>query len=169
MDTGHPEDETLTAAAAVAHYDNTGTQAMYVAAGEDQYGIWVAGCVAPDMDEEKIMKARAAKLSGDWRAVRGNLEMVAVLAVNTGGFLVPRSYETSEGVLALVAAGVVPRGVELTTPSTEITDAVQAELDRREAAKQAKEALAAVQARAKGREQERLKGELSKIKSRRSS
>jgi hypothetical protein len=118
MDTGHA-DIRATAKAAMAHYDDTGTASCYVAAGEDEWGIWVAGCVSPDLSPEKIIKMRGAALSGDWREIGGALEMVAALAVNVGGFPIPRtSLAASAGhQTALIAAGVVHP-----TPSTPTLD-----------------------------------------------
>lgn len=115
VDTGHaPTDLGYTAAAAAAHYDNTGTTAALVACGEDAYGIWVAGTVRPGATAEQV--AALQKLSGDWRAVRGQLELVAALAVNTPGFPIPRyslaasaaSIQRTEAdgqTVALIAAG----------------------------------------------------------------
>lgn len=95
------------ASAAVEHYDVTGTAVADVAAGEDEYGIWVAGVVRPDVPEVKVRELAASALSGDWRRIRGNLELVAALAVNVPGFPVPRARVASGTPMALVAAGTV--------------------------------------------------------------
>ena len=61
---------------------------------------------------------RAAPLSGDWRRIGGNLEMVAALHVNTAGFPIPRMLAASlegredEEMLSLVAAGSLARVAE---------------------------------------------------------
>lgn len=91
--------------AAVEHYDNTGRQAAVVRAGEDKHGIWVAGAVVPGAN---VAELRRSPLSGDWRRIGGNLEMVGVLGVNTPGFPIPRALVASGEIQALVAAGVVP-------------------------------------------------------------
>ena len=106
--TGHASLE-FGAQPAVEHYDHTGWAAAYVSSGEDSHGIWVSGAVSPNATEEQIATLRAASISGDWRSVQGNLEMVGVLAVNSPGFPVPR---TKAGLVAgaqvsLVAAGLV--------------------------------------------------------------
>ena len=94
--------------AAAEHYDDTGTCWAYVRAGEDAYGIWVAGIVNPDASETSIRTGAAAPLSGDWRTVGGRLELVAALSVNTPGFPVPRTYAADNGrSMSLVAAGAV--------------------------------------------------------------
>lgn len=94
---------------AAAHYDQTGTTWAFVRAGEDRHGIWVAGVINPDADDASIRAGASAPLSGDWRSVGGNLELVAALSVNTPGFPVPRSYASREEALSLTAAAVVPR------------------------------------------------------------
>lgn len=109
MNTGHASQEKR-ALAALAHYDDTGTVAADVRAGEDAYGIWVAGAMRSKLSEEQVRSMRSAPLSGDWRRVNGNLELVAALAVNVPGFPVPRpSGRRSAGhTQALVASGMIP-------------------------------------------------------------
>lgn len=110
MGTGHAS-TTLRARPAMAHYDDTGTAVADVFAGEDAHGIWVAGALRPGVSEEKVQELKAAALSGDWRMVQGNLELVAALAVNVPGFPIPRpALAASGGVqFSLVASGVVER------------------------------------------------------------
>jgi hypothetical protein len=106
INTGHASTEhALSARQALAHYDDTGTQVAYVTVGEDDYGIWVAGAVAPDATPEQVAKLRASTLSGDWRKLGGHLELVAALAVNDGGFPVSVVTADGRGQVALVAAG----------------------------------------------------------------
>lgn len=108
MGTGHagPRDS---ANAAAEHYDNTGTVFADVAAGEDAYGIWVAGSLRPGISSEQVRVARSAPISGDWRTIRGSLELVGALAVNVPGFPVPRPQGllASGEVKSLQASGVV--------------------------------------------------------------
>lgn len=86
--------------AATRHYDDTGTAVAQVRVGEDEHGIWVVGAVMPGLDDEAFRMLRGAVLSGDWRNVDGNLELVALLCVNVAGFPVPRGPEAS-----IVASG----------------------------------------------------------------
>lgn len=90
----------------VAHYDNTGSCVADVSVGEDDYGIWVSGALRQGADVDAV---RAAALSGDWRNVNGNLELVAALAVNVPGFPIPRvaARVASGEQVSLVASGVV--------------------------------------------------------------
>ena len=108
MGTGHagPRDS---ANAAAEHYDNTGTVFADVTAGEDAYGIWVAGSLRPGITAEQVRVARSAPISGDWRTIRGALELVGALAVNVPGFPVPRPQGllASGEVRSLQASGVV--------------------------------------------------------------
>ena len=99
---------------AARHYDHTGLCTADVRCGEDTWGIWVAGAIRPEVPAEKVAALAAAKLSGDWRSIRGRLELVGLLAVNVPGFPVPRvSARVAAGGgheeprLALVAAGIV--------------------------------------------------------------
>lgn len=107
----------ITAAQAAAHYDNTGIAVADVVAGEDGYGIWVAGSIRPGVTDEQVEGLRRSRgLSGDWRDFGGNLELIAALAVNVTGFPVPQYALAASGAavwdgdrpLALVAAGAAP-------------------------------------------------------------
>ena len=87
------------------HYDNTGWAAAVVNVGEDRHGIWVNGSLTTTMTPEKVAELRAAALSGDWRAVNGNLELIAALAVNNPGFPIYR--EQDSRAFSLMAVGVI--------------------------------------------------------------
>lgn len=95
------------ASRAVEHYDNTRSAVADVHAGEDKHGIWVAGAVRPGVDDTRLRVLRASVPSGDWRPINGNLELVAVCQVNSGGFPIARTMVASASgeVMALVAAG----------------------------------------------------------------
>jgi 2'-5' RNA ligase len=99
----------LSAMEAVAHYDNINTVVADVTAGEDAFGIWVHGVIRLSATPQQIDALRASPLSGDWRPIDGSLELVAALAVNSGGFPIPRARVASGVPMALVAAGVVPQ------------------------------------------------------------
>jgi len=101
---GHASIE-ASVAETVAHYDNTRSAVMDVAVGEDRHGIWVAGALRPDVDDLQLRAVRASSVSGDWRPINGNLELVAVCSVNVPGFPIPRARVASGQVVALVAAG----------------------------------------------------------------
>lgn len=146
MGTGHAA-LGLDRAAAAAHYDNTGTMAAVVRAGEDSRGIWLAGAVLPDLSDEQRLRLSLSRFSGDWRQEGGGLELVAALAVNTEGFPVPTKRRTEQGDYALVAAGAVLTPGELMVPLsrvpmsrdqvTALVDEITAEQDRRSRTAQA--------------------------------
>lgn len=99
LGTGHA-DARLSAGPAAEHYDNTGAVVADVVAGEDAYGVWFSGAVRDGVTPEQIREMRAAGVSGDWRTIKGNLEMVALLSVPVPGFPVPR-------MRAMVASGEI--------------------------------------------------------------
>lgn len=113
LGTGHAA-LSLGADATKEHYDDTGAAVADIAVGEDSYGIWFAGALRPDVTPEQVRTLRASGVSGDWRSVNHNLELMALLAVNTPGFPVPRlatlaaSAAGIEEPVALISASVLP-------------------------------------------------------------
>lgn len=113
------------------HYDNAGAAVADVACGEDQWGIWLAGALRPDVTPEQIRAARGSSPSGDWRPIGAGLEMVAALCVNAPGYAVPRALVASGGrVLALTAAGARPAPVTASGGATARLEAEVADLRR---------------------------------------
>jgi hypothetical protein len=89
----------------VKHYDDTASALIDVAAGEDQYGIWVAGALRPEATPNQVRALRASAPSGDWRPINNTLELVAVCQVNVPGFPIARTMVAGGQMTALVAAG----------------------------------------------------------------
>lgn len=114
--TGHASTKLEGWRPAADHYDNTGTAVADVASGEDRFGIWIAGSVRPSATDEQVRTLRASPLSGDWRRIGSSMELVAALAVNSGGFPVPRARVASGVPMALVAANT-PAATGLRRPS----------------------------------------------------
>lgn len=107
MDTRHAGLRMGPAATAV-HYDDTGDEVAVVRAYEDAYGVMLAGAVVAEADMARVAKLRRSPLSGDWRRVGANLELIAALAVNVPAYPV---YAFGAGQqLSLVAAGCVSPG-----------------------------------------------------------
>lgn len=107
----------LTASETVYHYEHTGAAAADVNVGEDVHGIWVAGALRPTASDKQVRELLASPPSGDWRNVRGHLELMAVLAVNVPGFPVIASAHVHDGrVTSLIAGGWT---VELTDDDLE--------------------------------------------------
>ena len=103
MNSGHAPQQ-ASASQTAAHYDNTAMAAADVTAGEDDFGIWVAGALRPGLRGEDVRALMASDVSGDWRRIGGSLELVAILAVNVPGFPKIRVRES----LGLVASLSLP-------------------------------------------------------------
>jgi len=116
---------------AVKHYDDTASAFADVHAGEDQFGIWVAGSLRPGTTPEQVRAARASAPSGDWRPIRNSLELVAVCQVNVPGFPIARARVASGAVMALVAAGAQTLAKMKSDPITEMQERL-AKLERPE-------------------------------------
>lgn len=119
LDTTHAK-HTMSAAETVNHYEHTGHCVAYVRAGEDAYGIWVSGVLKNGLSDEDIQTLRAHPPSGDWRRLGGSLELVAVLAVNSPGFPVPRALVAGGQVQSLVRPADLVNMPE--NPSKELAD-----------------------------------------------
>ncbi|HSE43878.1 MAG TPA: hypothetical protein VLA89_00965 [Gemmatimonadales bacterium] len=94
--------------AASRHYDNTGSVGAYVRASNGKLGPWFSGVLKPDLAPEDLVSLRANPLSGDWRSLNGNLELVAALAVPVPGFPIPQlalSAALEGGVQSLILPG----------------------------------------------------------------
>jgi hypothetical protein len=105
FNTGHAP-TTLKASDTTHHYDHTGSVAADITVGEDEFGIWFAGALRPGLTKEDIRAVRAAPLSGDWRQIGGNLELVAALAVNVPGFPIVAAGQRQGEQVSLIAAAV---------------------------------------------------------------
>lgn len=113
---GHAN-ERMRAAAATAHYDRTDAVRAYVNMGENHYGIWFAGVLAPWVTDEQIDEMRAiGSLSGDWRDWgNGTLDLVGAVAVNTPGFQLAASGGRQ---ISLISAGHIAPETALTASAT---------------------------------------------------
>lgn len=129
--TGHASLQ-LAHAAAFEHYANSGHAVADVACGEDAHGIWFSGALRPTVSDEQIRELRGSAISGDWRRVGGNLELIAMLAVNTPGYPVPRAKArvASGAEVALVAAGSSPLAMEKADPEAQWRKQVEARLSK---------------------------------------
>jgi hypothetical protein len=129
MGTGHAP---LNASAnrAAAHYDDTGLAVADVRCGEDNFGIWMAGALRPDVEPLKIRALMASDVSGDWRRIGSSLELVGVLAVNVPGF--PKLRET-EGILASMVASLSPSAKNDSESLRKAADRIAATIGRSKA------------------------------------
>lgn len=121
---GHAGDR-VSAAAATAHYDQTDAVKAYINIGENAYGIWYSGVLAPWVTDDDIDAMLAIRrVSGDWRnwsGRYGDLEMVGLVCVNTEGFQLAASaaLDGMVGGVQTVAIGIgaVPIEDEVLTAS----------------------------------------------------
>lgn len=120
---GHASLE-ASAVEAARHYDDTGSAIADVHAGEDAHGIWVAGALRPNAAPEQIRALRASAPSGDWRPIKGSLELVAVCQVNVPGFPIARARVASGQVYALVAAGAMTLAKLKNDPLNELNNRI---------------------------------------------
>lgn len=110
---GHAPTRGVSAAAAQAHYDNVEACWAIGRVSEHRLGLYFSGVVAPWASPEKVQMGLASPVSGDWRPIGPNrsLELVAVLSVNTPGFLCKVETDSAGEPLAMVASmGAVETG-----------------------------------------------------------
>ena len=141
MDGPHA-DKRLSGRAAAAHYDVTCFGVADVAVGEDEFGIWISGAMRPGVSDEAKRVLRASSLSGDWRKLGGELELVAALAVNVPGFPIVETHLAASGCPdSLIATGLVfGETAEKPAPSKGVVaaaDALAARIGRDKASRKA--------------------------------
>lgn len=100
---GHAH-HSLSAVDAVAHYDNTAWVGADVRIVDGKYGPWACGVVRRDLTSDDLHSLRATGPSGDWRRIRGSLDLVSVLHVNTQGYPSVRGLVASGEQVSLVAS-----------------------------------------------------------------
>lgn len=67
-------------------YDDPRFQGALVVTGEDKFGPWISGVVAPGATELQVKMLGRSDVSGDWRGVGGTRELVGIASVNLAGF-----------------------------------------------------------------------------------
>lgn len=103
---GHAADS-LAARPATEHYDDVSTTVAVVSAGDDRFGVWIAGALKSGVTDQQIDDLLQSPPSGDWRVDQlGNLELIGVHSVNVPGFAVYRINvdATTGDVYSLVAS-----------------------------------------------------------------
>jgi hypothetical protein len=95
-------------AAATDFYDKPDAVRAFVNVGENAYGVWFAGIIPPDVSDADITKMRGiGAVSGDWREVRGSLELIGVPVVNTPGLPVRQMAASAGRQVSLIGAGAL--------------------------------------------------------------
>jgi hypothetical protein len=149
---------------AVRHYDDTASAVADVHAGEDRFGIWVAGALRPGVTPEQVRAFRASAPSGDWRPIKGNLELVAVCQVNVPGFPIARARVASGQVVALVAAGASVLAKLKSDPMADLASRVEKLEQLEQAELSAKlDPIKQTFAAAKAEQEERLRSRMSEL------
>lgn len=107
----------LMATQAKDHYANVGLGWADVRVIDGEHAPWVAGALRPGLDEATVRVLRATVLSGDWRRIGTNLELIALQSVNNPGFPIAREALAASAIGSLAAAGGpvvhVENGVQL--------------------------------------------------------
>lgn len=118
----------LSAGGAISHHDRLST-AAWVCAGEDSRlnAIWVAGVVNPSASVSDLAALNDGRVSGDWRPMGRDTELVEVLSLSRErpGFPLPRVRTLTGQAPVLTAAGVLRHA-----PAMVDTTAVPIDLDR---------------------------------------
>lgn len=137
---------------AADHYDNTGTAAAIVHVTDDKWGGFAAGTVVSSLTDEQVQELRRSPISGDWRRVGNNLELVAALAVNTPGFPIVASLAGE--VNTILSAGILlaDGSVHAEMPA----DSTKPELDLAKKVDDLDAKVLAIKARDRGRVFDRL-------------
>lgn len=108
------------------HYANTASQVMRVVYGQDDYGVWAAGALWPEITHRQAAKVRASALSGDWRWRQefGTYDMAGSQMVSVPGFpLIPtvtaRAASASDSHPAIIGGfGGIPQETTMDTEPT---------------------------------------------------
>ena len=109
------------------YYANTVLAAAYVTVGEDEWGVWVAGALSPRASLDQTEVLRRHPLSGDWRPLDGGYGLVAAVAVNSPGFVVPHVLAAASGDPGmLVTVGDSPVPVEPVSDLVLVAAAIEA-------------------------------------------
>jgi hypothetical protein len=116
MDTVHPSLR-MKASDAQAFYAHTGCAVADVAIYDTPKGMYIAGALRPSATPAQIRALRGSDISPDWRVINGNLECVALLAVNTSGFITPALVASAgqRGLADTVRPGRVAAEVSIAT------------------------------------------------------
>lgn len=89
------------------HYANTHAAWADVRASSGRHGVWLAGAVRAEVlaNPDLLRVLRASAVSGDWRTIGGQLDLLAVQSVNVPGFPVVREALAAAGTTLPLATG----------------------------------------------------------------
>jgi hypothetical protein len=92
--------------AAIDHYANAGSGWADVRVIDGEQGAWCCGALRPGLSDDQLRVLRALSLSGEWRDVGGNLELIGILSVNQPGFPIARQQLAASGFVGIADAGL---------------------------------------------------------------
>jgi hypothetical protein len=92
-------------------YEDTGMQAAYLHAYDDQWGTQVCGVLRDGLSVDDARRAMASSPSGDWRDYGQGLDLTGIVQVNVPGYPVMELEEG--GTSVLLACLAPPPGVDL--------------------------------------------------------
>lgn len=98
-------------------YEDTGLQACYVHAYDDEFGTQVCGILRDGLAVDDARRAMASSPSGDWRDYGQGLDLTGVAFVSVPGY--PQYEVEDSGVIVLTACLAPPPGVELIVASAD--------------------------------------------------
>jgi hypothetical protein len=99
---------TMSMSRASEFYDKPEAVRAFVNVGENAFGVWYSGIIPPDVTDDDITKMRAiGAVSGDWREVRGALELIGVPVVNTPGLPVRQLAASAGRQTVMIGAGAL--------------------------------------------------------------
>lgn len=99
----------LDPSAARDFYANAGLAWARVRASNGEHGPWISGALMPGIESEQLTVIRSLTLSGDWRRIGGNLELIGALSVIAPGFPVAREAIAASALPQMIAASALPR------------------------------------------------------------
>lgn len=103
-------------------YDDPRFQGAIVVMGEDSFGPWISGAVAPGATELQVKMLGRSDVSGDWRGIGGVRELIGICSVNFGAFPVVEQE-------AIVAAGYNVTPVDFTATYSTSVDHPEGEME----------------------------------------
>lgn len=94
-----PVDREITLDEVRRFYDDSTCTGAFVRAGEDRFGTWIAGALRSDLNDLEIQHLRTHGPSGDWRPIKGGMDLVAAAAVSVQGYPIRRALVATAGDL----------------------------------------------------------------------
>jgi uncharacterized small protein (DUF1192 family) len=143
MNTGHDNDGT-DASSTRALFDNTRTVAGIVTVGSNEHGLWFSGAAAPWLSEWDRAVFASCAPSGHWRRESsGRWSLRAVLSVPVPGYPTRMAASAVARSNLALAASAAPQGETFGSGLGALAAAVVDEIERRQAAREEVERLAA--------------------------